>query len=117
MATRPNQIVVLAALALTFFLFGAKSQAQFSIIQTYRAVPPKLTVEDIKKLSPPLPDGGFNWTARLNLTRNGQPQINFYLNINDAKTHDDAYNKLKPAIDQLAADLETAAANLGPPSR
>jgi hypothetical protein len=117
MAIRPNQIAFLAVLVLAFFLFDTRSQAEFSIIQTYRVVPPKLTVEDIKKVGSPLPDGGFNWIVRLSLTRNAQPPISFDLNINDAKTEDDIYTKLKQqAVNQLVSDLETAAASLQPPS-
>jgi hypothetical protein len=108
MATQTKQFVFLTAFALALFTFGAKSQAQFAIFQTYRVVPPKLTVLDIRKIS------GSNWIVRLSLTRNGNPTVDFDLNINDATTKDDVYAKLKPAVDQLANDLEAASTNIQP---
>jgi hypothetical protein len=75
---------------------------------------PKLTVSDV--VLTPQPDGYYVGNVDLSLNRGpNNPQVGFRVTIQHARTLDEIYDKLKPAVDDLASELKKASENFHPP--
>jgi hypothetical protein len=75
---------------------------------------PKLTVNSVSFF--PQPDGYYQANVNLGLQRGpNNPQVGFGITIQHVKTLDEVYEKLKPAVDDLANEMKTAAEGFHPP--
>jgi hypothetical protein len=77
---------------------------------------PKLTLGNVTFYAP-TPDGFYTSNVNLSLDRGppNNPQVSFGIVIPHVRTLDEVYEKLKPAVDDLANELKTAAENFHPP--
>ena len=79
------------------------------------ATEPKLTLGNINFYNG-TPDGFYTVNVGLNLIRGpNNPQVNFNITLQHVRSLDEAYDKLKPAIDDLAKELKQASDNFHPP--
>lgn len=67
---------------------------------------PKLTIGYIN--FSPTSDGFYNVGVGLNLQRANNPQVNFSASMQHIKTLEEVYEKLRPAVDNLADELKHA---------
>jgi hypothetical protein len=83
-----------------------------------QAVEPKLRLQNIvfNPINYQSPDGFYNAGFQLALERGpNNPQFGFSVQIPHVRTLDEAFDKLKPAIDDLAGELKKAAEDFHPP--
>lgn len=67
---------------------------------------PKLNIGNI--VLNPVQQGYYDADVNLNVRQSNNRQINFAVLIQHVKTLDEVYDRLKPAIDQLADELKNA---------
>ncbi len=70
---------------------------------------PKLSIGNIIFNAPQ--DGFYDVNVNLYVRRTDNPQINFSVLIQHVRSLDEVYDKLKPAVDQLADELRKAEFN------
>ena len=76
---------------------------------------PKLIFQNVNFVSP-TPDGFYTASVGLGLERGpNNPQVNFNIIIQHVRTLDEVYEKLKPAVDDLANELKEASGGFHPP--
>jgi hypothetical protein len=83
-----------------------------------QAAEPKLRVQNVvfNPTNYQTPDGFYSASFGLLLDRGqNNPQVNFSITIPHVRTLDEAYDKLKPAIDDLAGELKKASEDFHPP--
>lgn len=99
---------LILGLAATIVLAAVSSNSAFS--QTPDQ--PRLTIGSVS--FNPTTDGFYDASVGLRLQRASNPQINFSIYLQHVKTLDEVYDKLRPAVDDLAEELKHAKIEIPP---
>lgn len=99
--------------ALILYLAMSLGFAAISSNSAFSQTPePRLTVGNVN--FSPTTDGIYNVSVNLGLQRPNNSQIGFGIYIQHVKTLDDVYEKLRPAVDDLADELKHAKIEIPP---